>query len=195
MGAFARTVGVARCFGIRDSQGFPSFVQFVRILRSHDTFSLNDLEYGRLTADKEMGRVARSPLIMAMQTQHETIAVYLLSRISREEIITSRNKAGQSLLHFASEDGLTEVVKELVFNHGCKLALDHDYHTPLCYAAMRGHVETTQFFLDNAERYGHEKEVLLEVPCPYSVPLLIEGGIIVIHLWAFEGVALCSIAL
>ena len=62
-------------------------------------------------------------------------------------------------------------MKELVLTHGSKLALDNDDHTPLCYAVMHGHAETVQIFLDHAERYGHEKEVLLQMPCPYGVPL------------------------
>lgn len=47
-----------------------------------------------------------------MGKDHKQAALYLLERISRSQITGSRTTSGQTLLHWATENGHEEVVRE-----------------------------------------------------------------------------------
>ena len=95
--------------------------------------------------------------VNAFKEGNKLVARQLLSRISQPATVTTTFQFGQIsrsttnvfLLHLAAYWGWIDVATELVSVHGCSIDCKDEFqHIPLHYAASKGHLEVTKYFLE-----------------------------------------------
>lgn len=105
-----------------------------------------------------------APLVQAIQNGHEDIALFLIALPNHDLDLNRRMTFHNcTALHWATEQGMVKVVKELVEKHGMDFAApDGRDMTPLCLASYSEHADMLAFILELYHEHGR----LLDVkPC------------------------------
>lgn len=124
-----------------------------------------------------------TPLMYAARLGRTGVVAMLLNHCTSSDL-TARDEFGETVLHRASEVGATDVVHLLV-HHGADPSLcSKQDQSPALLAAMNGHVDVMQIFLDKHlsldKRYGQNKMTCLHHAAqeahPHMVEFLIRHG-------------------